>query len=284
MNRGYFTFAQNGLSGDYVKLAYLMALSLKATQKDVTRLSVGVTEGTEVPDHYREVFDQVITIPWHDDAKNEDWKFSNEWKAIHMSPYDETIKLDADMVFTTDVSWWWDFLSSKEMANQDVLFCDTIHTYRNDIATSRFYREVFDKNNLPDVYSNMTFFRKTDGAYRFFDMVRDIFMDWERFFFEHLREVPQKQATTDVVYALAAKILDEDYTLPYNPLTFVHMKTMVQDFKTIHTDCDWRWTVPYNITPNLDFIISNYKQTYPVHYHVKEFADDVIKLYEEANV
>ena len=46
--RGFLTFAQNGKL-DYLRMAYAMALSLKATQRE-PYLTVVVTPGTVVPE------------------------------------------------------------------------------------------------------------------------------------------------------------------------------------------------------------------------------------------
>ena len=66
--RGFLTFAQNG-QHDYLRMAYGLALSLRATQSE-PYLSVVVTPGTVVPPHYRDVFDEVIDVPWIDEAQH----------------------------------------------------------------------------------------------------------------------------------------------------------------------------------------------------------------------
>ena len=59
MSRGYIAIAQNS-KVDYLKLAYALALSLKATQKE-NQFCVCVDEDTKsaMPDKYKEVFDYV---------------------------------------------------------------------------------------------------------------------------------------------------------------------------------------------------------------------------------
>src|SRR5271157_3807356 len=97
--RGFLTIAQNSADTDYIRLAYGLALSLKATQKENGYLSILVTPGTIVNKEYRWAFDEIIEIPWGDNATASRWKLENEWKAYHVTPYRETIKLDADMLF-----------------------------------------------------------------------------------------------------------------------------------------------------------------------------------------
>jgi hypothetical protein len=154
-DRGFLVFAQNG-NTDYLRLAYGLALSLVATQTDVPYLSVAITPGMDVPDHYREVFDEVIDIPWIDAAAQSEWKLENEWKAYHVTPYRETIKLDADMLFTADIAHWWKLLSTR-----DFWACTSVETYRGEIATSDYYRKTFTSNSLPNVYTAFMYFRES---------------------------------------------------------------------------------------------------------------------------
>ena len=167
MSRGYIVIAQNSGDTDYLRMAYGLALSLKATQTTVSNLCVCVDKGTVIPKKYLEVFDQVVEIPWQDDAKESDWKIDNKWKYYYMSPYDETVILDTDMVFPTDVSHWWDTLSER-----DIWACTNVKTYRGEIAVdhNNYYREYFVKNNLPNVYTAFFYFKKSDLATEFLNL------------------------------------------------------------------------------------------------------------------
>ena len=116
MSKGYIAIAQNNEEHDYLKLAYAMALSIKATQKE-NKICICVDEQTKetMQDKYKEVFDYVVDIPWNDDAGQDKWKIHNKWKYAHMSPFKESIILDTDMVFTHSVDHWWDYLSKKDL-------------------------------------------------------------------------------------------------------------------------------------------------------------------------
>jgi hypothetical protein len=221
--RGYLTFAQNG-DTDYLRMAYALALSLKATQGEtIPHLSVVITPGMNVPDKYRAVFDEVIDVPWLDEARESSWKLENEWKAYHATPYKETVKLDADMLFLSDVSHWWSTFES------DLFACTQVETYRGQLATSDFYRKTFTANQLPNVYSAFTFFRYSDMAQEFFELCEIIFHNWQKFFHEYLEpDTRPKVVSTDVVFALAMKLLDlsETCTSSYLPAPrFVHMRS-----------------------------------------------------------
>ena len=108
MSRGYIVIAQNNSKVDYLSQAYALALNLKLTQSTVNNLTVCVDEKTKklITKKHKAVFDHIVDIPWSDDAEKSKWKIENKWKYYYMSPYDETVILDTDMLFPTDVSYW----------------------------------------------------------------------------------------------------------------------------------------------------------------------------------
>lgn len=272
MSKGYFTIAQGET---YHRLAYALALSLKISQSGPSDLSIGVTkeELSTIPAKYREVFDEVVEIPWDDHAKNSSWKLENEWKAIYMTPYDETIKLDADMLFPSDISHWWDTLKES-----DGVFATSPVTYRGDVITSDYCRKTFTESKLPNVYSAMFYFKKNDLNFEFFRLAEFIFNNWEKCFYEWLEpEHRPKFVSTDVVFAIAAKILD--YTsynkFPKEVPTFVHMKSQLQGWPDNQfLNEDWTKIIPTYFNRDCSLKIGNYVQHLPLHYQVKEFITD----------
>jgi hypothetical protein len=279
--RGFFTFAQNNDKVDYVRLAYGLALSLKKSQIDVPYLTIGITPGTQVNKKYLWAFDNVIEIPWKDYAANSSWKLENEWKSIWMSPYDETIKLDSDMLFFSDIGSWWENLSKQ--AN-DIVWTNTVLDWRGFPVDNDHYRKVFTANNLPNIYSGCGYFRKTDMTYEFFNLSRMIFWNWEKFYeeflgYEHRPDYP----STDVIFAIASKILDFEGTsyVPAIIPTFTHMKSHLQGWKVENISEDWRMHVDMLFTPAGECKIGNHLQVYPLHYHIKDaLSDKILDTYE----
>lgn len=284
MTRGYVTIAENSGDIDYLRMAYALDLSLKATQKPgYNNLTVLVTPGTQVPEKYDAAF-HIMELPWVDDAKDEDWKVHNKWKYLHCSPYDETVFLDADMLFLRDVSHWWDI-----MATQDIWFSTNPLTYRGTSFEGNYYREVFKKNNLPNIYTAFTYFKKTPLTYEIFHMVELITHNWEHFEYEFLSEMRPKRFSMDVAFALALKLTDHisDATNSYWDVPkFIHMKTRGQGWRPKHNlekslQEDWTKYVPIYFTPQLELKIGAYKILEPFHYHVKSFlTDEIIEHYE----
>lgn len=280
--RGFFTIAQDSGDNQYVRMAYALSLSLKASQKTVPYLSIGITPGTTVPDQYAWAFDNIIEIPWGDHAADSKWKLENEWKVIHMTPYDETIKLDADMLFFNDIGSWWDMMSQ-----QDFAICNRVLNYRSDTITDDSYRKVFTEDKLPNVYTAFMYFKKTPETFELFDLVKYMYFNWQAIFNVTMKpDTRPKYPSTDVIFALALKLLDIDqtsYTTRQIP-TFTHMKSRLQGWGHDSLDEDWTRHMSVFFNPNLECKIGNYLQFFPLHYHVKDFLTDEILDYYERTV
>lgn len=278
--KGYFTLAQGP---EYIRSAYALALSLKASQSKINKLAIGVESVAHVPLHWKSTFDAVIEIPWGDHSAGETWKRKNEWKSIYMSPYDHTVKLDADMLFTSDVSHWWEHLLESQM-----VFANNVRTYRGDVTVNDFYRKTFTDNDLPNIYTAFMYFEKTDKTFEVFKLAELITNNWEKFYETFLDANSRpNHMSADVVFALAVKILNAE-ELNYNPHfdtpTFVHMKTRLQGWDEQVVDEDWPSFVPTYFTPECQLKIGNYLQTLPFHYHQKQFLTDEIIHYLERKV
>lgn len=275
--RGFFTLAQNGET-DYLRLAYGLALSLKATQSE-PYLTVGVTPGMDVPKKYRAVFDEVIEIPWLDESAASTWKLENEWKAFHMTPYEETIKLDADMLFLDSIDAWWSVL-----AQQDVWVSTCARNFRGEVMTSDAYRKVFTSGGLPNVYTAFMYFKATDVALELFKTAEAIYHDWQRYYNAFLQPPVPNHVSTDLVFALALMLGDivDECTRPGDFPSFVHFKTRAVAEAGPEFSEDMTKHVPVYFTSDLECKIGRHRQLYPLHYHVKDFlTDEIIGYYEK---
>jgi hypothetical protein len=277
MDKGYLILAQNNSKDDYVKMAYVLAMSIKLTQSEIKNVTLITDVPDAVPNHYRKVFDQILPIQWYDDAFNSEWKIENRWKLYHLSPYTETVVLDADMLFLSDISHWWPYMSE----NFDLLITDRVFTYRNELIKDSFYRKTFINNNLPNCYSAFTYFKKTELAEKFWDLVEIIVKDWKNCYNRFILESKPKSLSIDVVFALAVKILgieDEVFSSLDLP-TFTHMKSRDQGWKN-YTD-NWMDHAGVYLTTDCYLKIGNYQQTGIFHYTEKSFLNnDKVEKYE----
>jgi len=254
MTRGFVIMAQNTEKTDYVKCAKALELSIKRVMPDanVTIITTDI-------------------LPHGDQAPDSDWKLINDWQVYEASPYDETIKLEADMFLPRSIEHWFDIMSIN-----DVTLCTKIRNYKGEISTVRVYRKFIDDNNLPDVYNAITYFKKSEMAKQFFDIVRDVFENWE-IYKTILKCNPTEKATTDWVYAIASHIIGvEKTTLPsFNELSMTHMKQFISGTPTEN----WTDTLVYELLPDV-LRVHTYSQEYPFHYHSKSFSDKIIESYK----
>jgi hypothetical protein len=185
--------------------------------------------------------------------------FANDWQMFQISPYRQTIKLEADMIVASPIDHWWTLFE-----NRDVVISQGARTYYDQPAKSRYYRKVFDSNHLPDVYNAITYWRLSSTAKDFFDLVRGIFENWDEY--KKLLKFSEDHASTDVVYAMAAKIMGvEHVTLPLGlGPTIVHMKQHINGLKTENWPQELIWE--YN-----PLRINTVAQHGTFHYHIKDW-------------
>ena len=166
------------------------------------------------------------------------------------------------MIAAGPIDHWWTLFEQR-----DLVVSRGCRTFYDQVADSRYYRKIFDENNLPDVYNAITYWRLSQTARDFFQLVRNIFEHWNHY--QKLLRFPDPTPTTDVVYAMAAVIMgSESVTLPagLGP-TIVHMKRHINP---IHCD-DWTQDLTWESDP---FRINTVVQWGFVHYHNKEWAYD----------
>jgi hypothetical protein len=188
--------------------------------------------------------------------------YANDWQVFATSPYRQTIKLEADMICAGPIDHWWTLFEKR-----DVVVSQGARTFYDAPATSRYYRKIFDQNNLPDVYNAITYWRLSTTAKEFFDLVRQIFEQWVDY--KTLLKFPDEVPTTDVVYAMAAVIMGvERVTLPagLGP-TIVHMKRHINPIQTDNWTQELVWE-------NDPLRINTVAQWGLVHYHVKEWKNE----------
>lgn len=249
--RGYLIPAVDTDSVDYLACAVQLARSIRRWHPDANITALTVTRCSDP------VFDHVIPLPYGDLGG-----YVNDWQCFAASPYRQTIKLEADMIAASPVDHWWTLCELR-----DVVISQGCRDFYNQPAQSRYYRKIFDQNNLPDVYNAITYWRLSATAKEFFDLVRNIFEHWN--LYKTLLKFSDDIPTTDVVYAVATMIMGTDrVTLPkgLGP-TMVHLKRYINPIQTNNWTQDLIWE-------HNPFRINTVAQSGFVHYHDKEWSDD----------
>ena len=238
--RGYLIPAVNSDTVDYVACAEQLATSIRQ--------------------HHHEAN---ITILKQDQLPlGDQGGFANDWQCFAASPYRQTIKLEADMIIASPIDHWWEMLQHR-----DVVISTGARDFYDQPAASRFYRKVFDSNNLPDVYNAITYWRVSQTAQEFFQLVRNIFENWAEY--KTLLKFPDKEPTTDLVYAMAAQIIGPELvTMPFASYPkIVHMK---RHMIPTHSH-NWTQELVWESNP-LRF--NTVAQWGAVHYHVKDWRHE----------
>lgn len=249
--RGYLIPAIDTASTDYLSCAIKLARSIRQWHPDAN-ISVITVKRCSDP-----VFDHVLPLPYGDLGG-----FANDWQVFGASPYRQTIKLEADMICAGTIDHWWTLFERR-----DIVVSQGARTFYDESATSRYYRKIFDENNLPDVYNAITYWRLSSTAKEFFDLVKAVFENWAEY--KKLLKFPDDVPTTDVVYAMAAVIMGvEQVTLPagLGP-TIVHMKRHINPIQTDNWTKELTWE-------NDPFRINTVAQFGLVHYHIKEWTNE----------
>lgn len=269
MSRGFLIIAQNTEKVDYVKCAAALASSIRRVMPTA---SIALATMDAVLSDYARYFTDIVELPHNDLAPDSNWKLVNDWQAYDASPYDETIKLEADMYIPRNIDHWWDVLGKK-----DVVISTTIRNFKNEISDVRVYRRFIDENSLPDVYNAITYFKKSEVAKRFFDIVRDVFENWDEYK-ATLKCSPSEEVSTDWAYSIAAHILGvENTTLPpFTEMSMIHMKQFINGTPTEN----WTDTFVYECFPD-QIRVQTIPQLYPFHYHIKSFSDKILKKFND---
>lgn len=251
MDKGFVIMAQGD---EYVTCAKALELNIKHVMPD-SNVTVITTD----------------MLPYGDQAPDTTWKLQNDWQVYEASPYEYTIKLEADMYIPMDISYWFDTLEYR-----DIVVSTNIRNYQQEISDVKVYRRFIYDNNLPDTYNGLTYFKKSKDAEYFYKLVRDIFENWEEYK-KILKCNINEPATTDFVYAVACHIMGtEKTTLPmFDSMSMVHMKQHINNLPTV----DWTDALIPELLPHV-FRINTVPQLYPVHYHIKSFAKKILELYD----
>jgi hypothetical protein len=235
-----------------------------------------VPHGFEVPSRYHEVFEHIITFdPIM--ATTDQWNAHLKWQAFAHTPYDETILVDADMLFPTDTCYWWD-----ELAKHELMFSSRAFTFKGAPVEEHVnpYRTGFRDNHLPNIYTALMYFRKTDDAKLVFDLAGEIVQAWPEYRNQFLRGQVGLTPTDDMVLACAIKEAGFAYTAVGDQLdwfSFVHMKSRLQRVAQADQMSE-HWTTVVNgyVVRDGSLVVGGYLQTHPFHYHDRLFLTPTV--------
>jgi hypothetical protein len=266
VSKGFLIFAQNIEDCNYVEKAYALALSIKATQKEIK--SVSIVTNNKLTAKQKKVFDNIIPIPWiNKDIIETTFKAEHRWKLYHITPYKETMVLDADMIFLDDVSDWWKYCSRF-----DLRFCSQVLNYKLEpVKHDDIYRRAFTDNKLTNPYVACHYFKFSDNALAFYKTLEFVCNNWEWAYTKFAPVSYQNWLSLDLATAIAIEMsgLHETVIDVCCPLQFVHMKSGLQGWPVLPES--WQDSVPYVLNSKNQLVVGNIRQPKLFHYVEKNF-------------
>jgi len=242
--RGVLTFAYGST---YQRMAYAQALTLGVQ---------GIPLTVVVPCLEFPALDNVANVVV---VKKPFSKFEWEALAYSLSPYDTTIKTDADVIFPAHLSLdpYFEVVERFELVSG---FACNLQGVRSNCD---WYRKTETYLDWPPFYSALCGFTKTKTAQQFFDKCAFLFQNWWK-----LSDIVGcLPATTDSVFSLAYR----DLVLANRVLVglkFIHAKQGICG-QSFHDK--WCQDVAVCLDDEANLFIGGQRLEVPFHYFDKDF-------------
>ena len=258
MSKGFLWFAQNNSKTDYVELSITLAESIKRCNKH-NQVCVVTDEKSKFQNEHVDV----VKVMTQDASAEHEVKWANEYKAFQLTPFTHTIKLEADMFWTVNTDWWW-----YHLWQHDLVFSVDCRDYRDNVVKHTPYRKLFTRNALPNIYNGLMYFRRCSKAQQFYNLAKSIVENWNEVKTQMLINCHDKFPSTDVVFALAYRIIDptSQALVDYDWFKFLHHKPGVNGTTRVKDQNEYLYPNRTN-----DAVYIGEKRVSRVwHYHDKE--------------
>jgi hypothetical protein len=198
MKTGALIFAFNNEEIDYVNMA---AWSAKNIRRHLDIPTAIVTDADTVPD----VFEHVIRVPktgtdtryFEDVGSTVTWHNANRVDAYRLTPWDQTLVLDADYVVASDA------LACVLSMPQDF----TCHNQARDMTMTNDFAGLnqFGEHRLPMWWATVMMFRKSNTAQYIFDCMNMVRDNWEHY--RNLYGIQKKTYRNDFALSIGLGIV-----------------------------------------------------------------------------
>lgn len=164
---------------NYYRMAEVLAASLIANGTKEDGIGIAVVADDPGKIIYSELFTEIITLPESKYKEKDKVVFNNATVLVYdLSPFDITIKLDADIVWIKNrrVSLLFD-----ELQDVDLTFENMGHGWDsgNSVWASeddiKSVYNITEEKKLYKIYGEFIYFKKTPEVHRFFKGVKDVY-------------------------------------------------------------------------------------------------------------
>ena len=206
-SKGLLTFANSTPDVDYLG----MAEKTMRMASDRLGLPYTIVTSQQSADNRRRDIDSGKIVPW---------KNLGRWSAYELSPYDETILLDADYLVLTDR------LLGLFESPAEYLICHNNH-FLGDVQTKR------NSSYLDPVWATVLFFRKSHKAQMLFDLVKRIEKNYG--YYRWAFNVLERNYRNDYAFSMADLMLNGHtrsamHRMPWG-ITTIDMPNPVIEYK-----------------------------------------------------
>jgi len=215
MTTGVLIFAYNNEHIDYLAMANWSAQNIRRH----LNLPVCVVTDRPIPDKYK--FEQVVyavtegnNSRWFSDFRQSfTWYNKNRSNAYELSPWDQTLVLDADYVVANSQ------LTQLLKVNQDFL----CHRWSNDIINSNSFdnNNFFGINRMPMYWATVMLFRRSKTAELIFQSMQMVRDNWNHY--RNLYGILKSTYRNDFALSIAMNIVNGHIlnipSIPWNLLT-----------------------------------------------------------------
>ena len=167
------------------------------------------------------------------------------------------------MLWTTNTDWWWNYLWQNNL-----VFSVNCRNYKDLVVSNTPYRDLFVKNHLPNIYNGLMYFRKSKSAQQFFQTAEYICKNWQNVKTNMLKNCHDQYPSTDVVFALAYRLIDptNKHLINYEWFKFLHHKPAVNNL--IRTKDQNNYLYPNQAGENI--YLGEKRLSRVWHYHNKD--------------
>lgn len=202
MTKGVLIFALND-GFDYQSIAYIAAKRVKQ------HLQLPITMVTNVtpPDNIVEIFDKIIirfenftqtrTVQDGQESNKINWLNFSRFSAYELTPYDETLVIDADYLINTD------FLKICFEINKDFLIYKDSFDVSYHRLNSEF--EYINEFSIPFYWATVFYFKKTKLNESFFKLIEFIRDNWQ--YYRLLYQITESKFRNDFAFSIAIHLL-----------------------------------------------------------------------------
>ena len=211
MTKGVLLYALNNQEVDYIKQAVFCAKKIKE------HLKLPVAIVTDTPDYletafkfYKKYIDEIIVIPevYVDQKRNFldgvyttkrlPWKNHSRSDCYRLTPFDETIVLDADYIIGNNI-----LLNCFDL-NEDFLIYSTPKDIISTVRTVQKFNRISDRT-IDMYWATGFYFKKSPFMELYFNLVNHIKDNWH--YYSLMYQIPDSNYRNDFSFSIAVHIL-----------------------------------------------------------------------------